>query len=137
MAIDHIACAVDGSEQSKRAVLFAARMSIGLNAKLSLLCVRRVVMDRSTLRGNNTPDDVDALLATAATIARDACCTNLDAIHLHGQDVAQLLASCVEDRGIDLVVMGCKVKGAIQRLSMGSTIMNFVRQSTCPITLIQ
>ena len=137
MAINHIACAVDGSESAQRAVNFAAEMSVAIRARLTLVSVRKVVVNRSALNGLPTPEDVDARLAVAEGIASKAGCSSLATIHLHGSEVADLLAQFAAENSVHLMVMGCKVKTAMQRLALGSTAMHFIRQSRCPITLVQ
>lgn len=137
MSINHIACPLDGSEQAKRAVQLAAELSAAINAQLTLLAVRKVVVDRSALSGSHTPEEVDTLLAEAEGIARAAGCSNVRSIHLHGSEVADLLVEYASTNGVRLMVMGCKMKSVLRRLALGSTIMNFIRHSKCPVTLVQ
>jgi nucleotide-binding universal stress UspA family protein len=137
MSINHIGCPVDGSEQTKRAVKFAAELAVGINAQLTLLSVHKVVVDRSALSGTLTPEEVEALLAEAEEIARAAGCANVRTVHLHGSEVAELLVEYAETKGVRLMVMGCKMKSVLKRLALGSTIMNFIRHSKCPVTLVQ
>lgn len=137
MSINQIACPIDGSEQAKRAVKLAAELSTAIGTQLTLLSVRKVVVDRSALSGSHTPEEVDSLLLEAEGIARATGCVNVQIIQLHGSEVADLLAEYANSNDVRLMVMGCKMKSALQRLALGSTIMNFVRQSKCPVTLVQ
>jgi nucleotide-binding universal stress UspA family protein len=137
MSIKHIACPVDGSEQAGRAVQVAAELARDIQARLTLLSVREVIVDRSALSGSSLPEDVDARLAAAEGLARTAGCADITTVHLHGTDVADLLAEYASANGVGLMVMGCKMKSVLQRLALGSTIMDFIRQSSCPVTLVQ
>lgn len=136
MALDHILCAVDGSEPSQRAVALAAEMAKGLGARLTLVAVRPFHVDRSAAAGLPTPEETDACLAAAEAVARNTGCTAVTTVHLSGAEPAEILVDYAARTAPSLMVMGTTDRTALERFVMGSTSLEFLNASRVPVTLV-
>jgi len=136
MALDHILCAVDGSEPSRRAVQLAAEMASGLRARLTLVSVRVFYVDRAAAAGLPTPEETDAWLAEAEALARKAGCNDVATVHLTGAEPAEILSEYATRHDAKLMVMGSTSRNAIERFVLGSTSLDFLNASRLPVTLV-
>jgi nucleotide-binding universal stress UspA family protein len=136
MGLTHIICAVDGSEPALRAVALAAEMAKGLGARLSILTVRSFVLGRSAAAGLPTPEDAAAILKAAVDVARQNGCGAIATVELKGRDPAVAVADFADEHGAGLIVVGSTGKDALQRFALGSTSMDILRKSACPVTIV-
>lgn len=137
MAIQHILCAVDGSDPSLRAVALGAEIARCTGARMTILSVRCFHTDRTAVAGIQTPAEVDEVLAEAAEVARQNGVSGARTVQLAAPDTAAAIAAYAEEHGADLVFAGSSGKGALQRLALGSTSEDLLRTSTCPVTIVR
>ncbi|MFN4142822.1 universal stress protein [Aestuariivirga sp.] len=136
MGLTHIVCAVDGSEPSLRAVVLAAEMAKGLGARLSVVTVRSFVLGRSAAAGLPTPEEAAAVLEAAVELARQSGCGSVAAVELKGRDAAVSIADYADEHGAGMIVVGSTGKDALRRFALGSTSIDLLRKSACPVTIV-
>jgi nucleotide-binding universal stress UspA family protein len=143
----NILVAVDGSEGSKRALNEAIRMARLARAKLTAV----YVLDQSsafTFAGACDPHLLtDAAREVGRTLLHDVFAKmrehnvagETEIIETQGiaEDIASCIARCVDQRGVDLVVMGTHGRRGMRRMVLGSVAERFVRQSPCPVLLVR
>lgn len=136
MTIDHILCATDGSDPSRRAVAFAAELAKAMGSRLTLISVRHFFLGRASVGHLQTPEEIDSILHQALDLARSSGCQDVEAVHLTGRDAAVLMADYADDHDVKLMVMGSTGKNALERFALGSTSADFLRKSRCPVTIV-
>lgn len=135
---------VDGSEFSDAAVRWAAREAALRHVPLKLLAVAErqgphVTYDSETMQRSRKAqhDEGDRVLAAARTIAeevlRDACVDGLSSEFLFAHPLATLIDASKEVR---MLVVGCRGRNALDRLTLGSVSSGLVRQAHCPVAVI-
>lgn len=136
MSIRHVLCAVDGSEPSLRAVALATEVAKGMGARLTILSVRSFHMDRTAAAGLHTPEEVKDILDQAAAAAADAGFDGVKTIQLCARDAAVAIADYADEHDVGLIFVGSTGKHALQRFAFGSTSMDLLRKSACPVTIV-
>lgn len=136
MTIDHILCATDGSDPSRRAVTFAAELAKAMGSRLTFISVRHFFFGRASVGHLETPEEIDAILDKAVELARSTGCQDVEVVHLTGRDAAVLMADYADSHDIKLMVMGSTGKNALERFALGSTSADFLRKSRCPVTIV-
>lgn len=136
MTVEHILCAVDGSEPSLRAVDLAAELARAVGSQLTLISVRHYSLDRSAVAGLETPEEVDDILNKARERAIRIGCSRVKTLQLAGRDAAVLMADFADEHDVKLMVMGSTGKNALERFALGSTSADFLRKSRCPVTIV-
>ncbi len=136
MTIRHLLCAVDGSEPSLRAVALSCQIARGLNAQLTILSVRSFHTDRTAAAGLQTPEDIDLILAEAQELARQNQITDAKVVQISARDAAVAIADYADEHDIGLMLIGATGKHALQRFAFGSTSMDLLRKSRCPVTIV-
>ena len=136
MTVEHILCAVDGSEPSLRAVDLAAELARAVGSQLTLISVRHYSLDRSAVAGLETPEEVDDILNKARERAICIGCSRVKTLQLAGRDAAVLMADFADEHDVKLMVMGSTGKNALERFALGSTSADFLRKSRCPVTIV-
>jgi nucleotide-binding universal stress UspA family protein len=136
VALQHIICAVDGSEPSLRAVSLAAQLASPTNAKLTLLAIGTYVVGRHSVMETWTPEEISALLERAMRTARESGMPEAEAVELRSRDAAFAIVDYAEKNSVDLIVMGSTGKDALKRFVLGSTSMDVIRKAVCPVTIV-
>lgn len=136
MQIRHILCAVDGSAPSLRAVALGSQIAQGLGAQLTILSVRSYHVDRTAAAGVQTPDEIDAILTEALTVAHKNHCLDAKAIQISARDPSVAIADYADEHGVGLIFIGSTGKDALQRFAFGSTSFDLLRKSNCPTTIV-
>lgn len=136
MTIQHILCAVDGSEPSLRAVSLSCQVAKGLSTRLTILSVRILHIDRTAASGVQTPEEVDAILANALAVARKNHIADAMVVQLSAKDAAVSIADYADEHDVGLIFIGSTGKDALQRFAFGSTSMDLLRKSRCPVTIV-
>ena len=140
-----ILCPVDFSESSLDALAFAINMAEEADARLTLLHV----VDIPTVVSEDPAVfevDLGRIRQTAAANARQRLhglvpddartfCTVETAI-VEGRAYAEILRQAGE-RQSDLIVMGVRGRGAVDRLLFGSTTHHVIRAATCPVLIVR
>jgi len=140
-----ILCPVDFSESSLDALAYAINMAEEADARLTLLHVvdiPTVVSDESAV----CEVDLGRIRQAAATNARQrlhglvpedarTVCTVETAI-VEGRAYPEILRQAGEGQS-DLIVMGVRGRGGVDRLLFGSTTHHVIRAATCPVLIVR
>jgi len=136
MAISHVLCAVDGSAPALRAVALGSQIASGLGAQLTILSVRSYHIDRTAAAGVQTPEEVDTFLLQAKEVADENNAPGAKTIQISARDPAEAIAAFAEEHDIDLIFIGSTGKDALERFAFGSTSMDLLHKSKCPVTTV-
>jgi len=140
-----ILCLVDFSESSLDALAYAINMAEEADARLTLLHV----VDIPTVVSEEPAvfeGDLGRIRQAAATNARQRLhglvpedartfCTVETAI-VEGRAYPEILRQAAEGQS-DLIVMGVRGRGAVDRLLFGSTTHHVIRAATCPVLIVR
>jgi len=137
-----ILVAVDGSDSSKRAVVFAARLAAQLQADLTIVTVKQYVVDQELRRfgqiENATVGDILEQEAAAVLAAAKAQAEGLGvkktSVRAEEGDPATVLLD--RAHGADLIVMGRRGRGRLAGLVMGSISQKMATLSPSPILIV-
>ena len=132
----HILTPVDGSKPSLRTVELAAKLTNGLNAKLTILAVRQFIVGRKVTTDVQSQEDVDQLLKNSRSTAMSFGLVDVTTVELKSRDVAHTIVDYAEKNGIDLIVMGAAGLGKIKSFVIGSVSAAVLRKSACPVTIV-
>ncbi len=129
-----IAVAYDGGEESQAALAYAASIAAALDSLLEILTVERPV---DPVRGAiaytmSLPEDVDDLQREALRELDPA--TKVRRRVLRGETAPALASACAED--VDLLVIGSRGYGTVERVLLGSTSAAVIREATCPVVVV-
>lgn len=134
---------VDGSEQSGRASKVAAALARTHGAALFLVTVVRPPEGWWGMVGSPPPSDAVAkALARAAEEVLDTTVANLDMEGLEWEsgtelgDPAESLAQVCRERAADLLIVGRRGAGLVERIVLGSTADRVLRLSPCPVLIV-
>lgn len=136
MSITHILCAVDGSEPSLRAVALGTQIAGALRAELTIVSVRLFHTDRTALAGIQTPEEIDEILAKALVVSRQYGFNTAQVVQISGRDVAIAVADYAAEFGVGMIFVGSAGKDALRRFAVGSTSMDLLCKSACPVTIV-
>jgi nucleotide-binding universal stress UspA family protein len=141
-----IVVGTDGSQTATEAVRQAADLARTVGARLEIVSAYEPV-PRARLRSEskhappdiqwaiNPREDVDATLADAAAIARDA---GVDvAVHPRQGDPADAILDVAEELGADLVVVGNKGMTGAKRFLLGSVPNKISHHAPCGVLIIR
>ncbi|MGB8314040.1 MAG: universal stress protein [Aestuariivirga sp.] len=132
----HVLSPVDGSEQSHRALEFAARLAQDLNAKLTILAVRQYVVGRKAVANVWSDEETETILNEAKQIADVQFRKGALAIDRRSRDVAHAIVDYAEQHQVDLIVMGAAGKGSVKTFLIGSVSADVLKKSVCPVTVV-
>lgn len=132
----HILTPVDGSKPSLRAVELAAKLTMGLNSKLTILAVHQYIVGRKVTTDVQSQEDVDQLLKSSRSTAMSFGLNDVTTVELKSRDVAHTIVDYAEKHGIDLIVMGAAGLGNIKSFVIGSVSADVLRKSVCPVTIV-
>lgn len=134
----HIMVAVDGSDNSLRAVSEAAELvKLIDNAKVDVLSV--IAID---VYSDMVYDPIEAhgeaqreLLEPALKIFREAG-VEPEIVLLHGRPADEIIR-CVEEGGADLLVIGSRGLNALQEFAIGSVSHKVIKHAKCPTLVVK
>lgn len=132
----HILTPVDGSKPSLRAVELAAKLTNGLNSKLTILAVHQFIVGRKVTTDVQSEEDVEQLLKNSRSTAMSFGLNDVTTVKLKSRDVAHTIVDYAEKNGIDLIVMGAAGLGNIKSFVIGSVSAHVLRKSACPVTIV-
>jgi nucleotide-binding universal stress UspA family protein len=138
-----ILCAVDFSECSMQALTYALSIAQEANAHLLVVNVlERLIGDEPpppspAVRGYFELVEADRRLRLAEAVPESAkaFCT-VETRYSEGRAHRAILRIAAEDKS-DLIVMGVRGRGAVDRWVFGSTAEQVVRQATCPVLTLR
>ncbi len=139
MLYSKIMVAVDGSENSLRAVEQAAKLAnaSGPDCDVRLLSVIAIdvysdmVYDPIEAHGDAQLEKVRPAIELCAQNGVHA-----EAILLHGRPAEEIIRVC-QDGGADLLVMGSRGLNALQELAIGSVSHKVLKHVPCPVLIVK
>ena len=138
-----IVVGVDGSEQSKHAAVLGADMARSTGATLRLMTVVRPPEGWWGIVGSPpTPSALGQSLADAQKLILDEI---VGAVDLEGVDYetieeigdpARTLVAYCEEQNADLLIVGRRGAGFIERLVLGSVANRLAHEAPCPLLMV-
>lgn len=122
---DRVLCAVDFTEGSLDAVRAALRLAEDADALLTLLNV-------AAPTDADTASHLQHLNQLVPESASLYC--RIESVAAKGTPAREILRNA-EERRSDLIVMGARTRGALDRLLFGSTSHEVLRAATCPVMI--
>ncbi|MEL7257011.1 MAG: universal stress protein [Pseudomonadota bacterium] len=132
----HILAAIDGSEASFRALDHAAELASLLNAELTILIVRLVIVGRKDVYAAVSKEDVEKIEHQARDAALSAGATQVSVVVETSRDTAYKIVDVAIEKGADLIVMGASGKGGFKAFLLGSVSQDVLKKSACPVTIV-
>jgi nucleotide-binding universal stress UspA family protein len=137
-AFRHILVATDFSKPSRRALCDALVLAAEHHAQLTLLHVLHP--DRKYGALDNPPElDLDRRAAEKeiqALVKEFTPEHQIDASLVRHGPVAAQVAAVIEEKAIDLLVIGTRGRGGLQKLALGSVAEELLRVAACPVMTI-
>ncbi|CAB3767307.1 universal stress protein UspA [Burkholderia sp. MSh2] len=142
----NIMVAVDGSPSSKLALDEGLKVARSYGARLfavfvvdkSLLITYGGRMDPDAMLDEIRRDGASVLRDVERTIAHAGVNGETELVETEiGQNVAERLQRYVDDRSIDLAVIGTHGRRGVRRLFLGSVAERFLRASSRPVLLVR
>ncbi|MEX1208600.1 MAG: universal stress protein [Acidimicrobiia bacterium] len=134
---------VDGSDQSLRAASVAASLARSVGARIHLVTVVRPPEGWWGVVGS--PPPADALAASMADAQRSVLDRTLDRLDHEGVEVtsaeeigdpASALTALADEMSADLLVVGRRGAGVVERLILGSVADRVAHDSPCPVLIV-
>ncbi|MEX2624456.1 MAG: universal stress protein [Acidimicrobiia bacterium] len=138
-----IVAAVDGSEQSDRAAALAASLARTYEARLILVTVVRPPEGWWGVTGEPpTPAALSEALITGqqrilAEVEKNVDFTNVDhtTVEELGDPTSAILALCERERA-DLLIVGRRGAGVVERMVIGSVADRLAHHARCPLLIV-
>lgn len=140
MKLSRFAVAVDGSPESKRAVEAAADLAKLAGAALELVTVVRPPEGWWGIEGSPpTPEAMSSAIASARNELLAPIQASLDmeaeAVLEVGEPGGAIINYCSEN-DIDLLFVGRRGAGVVERVMMGSVADRLAHNSPCPVVIV-
>ncbi len=139
-----ILVASDGSDNSRRAVEYAARLVARNRAvKVTVISVARMVTGLESLLA---PESLVALAEASVEQARRVAEGARRSLEENGipaevvvekGDPAEIICDLAEKGNYDFIVMGMRGSGGFKGVEAGSVSRRVVKQASCPVTLVR
>lgn len=129
-----VAVAYDGTEGSKAALAYAQSVALDSDAELDVLTVERPAnpVGGALAYTLSLPEDVDDIQRQALRELDSSLRVRRRA--LDGETAAALADACEGDA--DLLVVGSRGYGTLDRVLLGSTSAALIRRSPCPVVVV-
>lgn len=137
-----ILVAIDGSDSSKRALVFAAGLAARLQADLEIMTVKQHLVDEELRRfsriesatiGEIVEQEAEAALAAAKAHAEELGVKTISTRAEDG-DPATVLSDRAHDA--DAIVMGRRGRGRLAGLVLGSVSQKMAALSPAPVVIV-
>jgi nucleotide-binding universal stress UspA family protein len=137
----HILLPTDGSEAASRAVQRGVELAVQLGAKVTVMTVIEyfpsgIMGDgyRPDVAEHDVPGYQAALdrLTQAEDVARQAGVAH-ERVLVRDKPVYRAILEVAQDRGVDLIVMGTRGLGLVERLFIGSETQRVLTHTTLPV----
>ncbi len=135
----NIVVAVDGSEHSDRALIYAKSLAEQYGATLWLV---HIFPQTSDLIGYNEYEKLIARREGVGQAVLDQAHRQLGNIAFEVQEEllegpeAEAILTVAETRRADLIVMGTRGRSALQGLLLGSVSQKVIRHAHCPVMVV-
>lgn len=142
LKINKMLCPVDFSEQSKKALNVALQLKDMFSAKLEILHVSQDYLIKRIKRLQEQEKEKDRALNELKEKTRETLNSFIENLSLKEQgfiyegEPVEKIISFVEERDIDLVIMGAKGLGLIKGMLIGSVTDAVLKASPCPVLVI-
>lgn len=141
---ESILCAVDFSQDSARALAYAASLAQHTGARLTIMHVVEVMtVGYDPMVGGFDIEGFQKAMVTGAQKKLQECAANLtpcpgpiETVLGEGKPYKEIMREAGQ-RGADLIVVGVHGRSAIDRLVFGSTTEHLIRRATCPILTVR
>ncbi|MEZ3117083.1 universal stress protein [Halobaculum sp. MBLA0147] len=130
--MDHVLAAIDGSDNSMRALAFAADLAARYDAELHAVHVS----DGETAATEEIFDRAREVLADSDVTAEVELRQTTEMSVRSARAAAKELLAYVADEQVDHVVMGHHGAGRVERAMLGSASETVVRGATVPVTVV-
>lgn len=129
-----IAVAYDGSKESRQALAYAQAIAMDTGATLDVLTVERPTdpVGGAIAYTMSLPEDVDQIQRRALAEVDPAI--DLRRRTLNGETAEALADAC--RHGVDLLVVGSRGYGTIERVLLGSTSRALINKASCPVLVV-
>jgi nucleotide-binding universal stress UspA family protein len=129
-----IAVAYDGGEESKAALAYAGTIARSTAAALEILTVERPVnpVGGAIAYTFSLPEGTEEIQAEALRAVDPAL--DVRRRSLNGPTAEALAAACEE--GVDLLVVGSRGYGTVDRVLLGSTSTALIHKARCPVIVV-
>ena len=132
----HILAAIDGSDASCRALAHAAELADRLDAELTVLIVRLILVGRKDVYAAMSLDEAHEIKKRAVDIALSAGKPQATVVVEKARDTAYKIVDFAIEKGADLIVMGASGKGGFKTFLLGSVSQEVLRKSACPVMIV-
>jgi len=131
--VDRVAVAYDGGEESQAALAHAAAIALAKSLPLEILTVERPTdpVGGAIAYTMSLPEDTDDIQRQARHEVDPSIDLRLRTLR---GDTADALADACEDA--DLLVVGSRGYGTVQRVLLGSTSSALIRNAPCPVIVV-
>jgi nucleotide-binding universal stress UspA family protein len=128
-----IAVAYDGGEESQAALAHAGAMAQASGGRLEVLTVERPTdpVGGAISYTMSLPQDVDDIQRQAAAEVDPKI--DLHRRVLNGETATAIADACA---GVDLLVVGSRGYGTVERVLLGSTSTALIREAPCPVLVV-
>ena len=136
--IKHIALAVDGTAESKRAVTYAAQLAKAADAEVTVLHFREMTLTRfGGPAALETRDEMDELIRDAVKELTEAGLTvNADVETSAPLGEAKPIVHAAEQAGADLIVVGTRGLSTGRALVQGSVSHDLIHAAKVPVLVV-
>jgi nucleotide-binding universal stress UspA family protein len=137
-AFRHILVATDFSKPSRRALCDALALAPENDAELTLIHVLQPYRKYGTL-GKPPELELDRMAAEEemqALVNEFGPEHKIDKSLVKHGPLAEQIAGMIEEKGIDLLVIGTRGRGGLQKLALGSVAEELLRVAPCPVMTI-
>jgi nucleotide-binding universal stress UspA family protein len=137
--VRHILCPTDFSSCSEQAMAFALSLADRANAAVTALHVVETIETRPELSGamaelQKRRCDTEGRYLEEISGAR-AGSKRIASVVAAGRPYLEILRA-VEERAVDVIVMGVRGRGPVDLALFGSTTNQVVRRATCPVVTV-
>ena len=136
-----ILVAVDGSECSRRAAVYAARRAAGAACRVALLHVEKSVMAWE-VGPLSSGDDVERLREAESAKVLGECAERFDPAvplerHVVTGEPAEVILDLAERLHVDEIVVGSRGLGALSAVMLGSVATKVVKEARVPVVIVR
>lgn len=133
--VNRILCATDFSPSSDKAVQYAEKLAIEMNAELILLHAFPTPINW-TAEGQQHPEDPQIVAQLNSVLATSPLGARISRV-LHAGDPAPVICWVGQEHRCDLIVMGTHGRTGVSHLLFGSVAEAVLRDARCPVLCIR